>query len=152
MNFLKNIIGFNENNIINDPMFGELKFNNLSSDYWYGKVNFAPTGTEIKIYIFDLQEVVSEQHKQFYRDLENNFSKIITNTTDLLLKSYTSIGELDRKDVWRIISLEAVSFPTVKNLLEDNFEWDMYYSCDIKKSTFNIEMENWQPTDCYVDT
>jgi hypothetical protein len=150
MNNLKLIPNFLFWKSIDDPMFGILMFNKLTADHWRGKVNFAPTGKEITIYLFDLKDKVSEEHKQFYVELENRYSEIVENIGDLLHKTYTSsIEDLSRQDVWKTFGLTAVSFPLINKLKASLFTWDIYYSYHPEKPTFVVEMDNWQPKECY---
>ncbi len=71
------IIDFLFGKSINDEMLGKLHFNRMSSHrYWQGKIKFVPTNSEVDIYLFDLEDRVSEEHKQFYKELEERYSQI----------------------------------------------------------------------------
>lgn len=151
MEFYNTIANFFKGKTINDPMFGELRLNRISSDhYWYGKVRFAPIEDEITIYISELEDRVSKEYRQFYIELEDRYSGLVEPVVDCLHKAYNeSNGNLSRQDVWKLFRLTAVSFPTIKEIGKQFFQWDLYYSYDLNKPAFNVEMKNWRPEDCY---
>jgi hypothetical protein len=137
------------NKSIEDEKFGTLIFSKLTKDAWRGKAYFEPTGNEIDIYIFDLEDKVSNIHKVFYQELELRYSTIIDKIADLLHKEYIAAGgNILRQDVWKKFKLAGITFPFVKTFNEGSFEWDMYYSYAPKMDNFLIEMKEWSPEEC----
>ena len=139
------IIDFLFGKSIDDEMFGKLSLNRMSSDrYWQGKIKFIPTNSETNIYFFDLEDKVPEEYKQFYRQLEERYSEIKEKIVTILNNPPQWMGNLPHKD-FDEFKLVALSFPTVKALKESSFQWDMSFSYDLKKPSFSVGMENWEP-------
>ena len=139
------IIDFLFGKSIDDEMFGKLSLNRMSSDrYWQGKIKFIPTNSETNIYFFDLEDKVPEEYKQFYRQLEERYSEIKEKIVTILNNPPQWMGHLPHKD-FDEFKLVALSFPTVKALKESSFQWDMSFSYDLKKPSFSVGMENWEP-------
>jgi hypothetical protein len=128
-----------------DEMFGKLHFNRMSfQHYWQGKVKFVPTNSEIDIYLIDVEDKVFEEHKKFYKELEKRYPKIKEEIINILDNPPQAMGYLPHTDFDKFI-LIGLSFPTVKELQESSFQWDMYFSYDNQKPSFSVGMENWKP-------
>lgn len=131
-------------------MFGQLKFNRLTKECWKGKAMFHPTNSEIDIYLFDLEDKVSEEHKQFYKELEERYSEITKDITAILQDPPNSMGYSPHKD-FNEFNLLALSFPIVKSLKESSFDWDMFFTHNFEKIKLSIGIQNWKPDkdECY---
>lgn len=135
---------------INDEMFGQLKFNRLTKECWEGKAMFHPTNSEIDIYLFDLEDKVLEEHKQFYKELEERYLEITKHITNILQDPRRSMGYSIHRD-FNKFNLAGFSFPSVKSLKELSFSWDMFFTHNSEKLNLSIGMENWKPDkdECY---
>ena len=139
------IVDFLFGKSIDDEMFGKLHLNRMSSEhYWQGKVKFVPTDSEIDIYISDLEDKVSREHKDFYKNLEERYSEIKEDIAYIFYNPPSWMGYMPHKDFDKF-KLLGLSFPTVKQLKESSFQWDMYFSYDLIKPNFYVGMENWKP-------
>lgn len=133
-----------------DREYGLLIRDKLLGEHWKGRIEFEPTAEEIDIYIFDLEIEISEQQREFYRELQRRYFEFSEDIADLLHKSYiNSIGYLEREEIWEKFKLTGLTFPLLKNLNADSFFWDLYYSYEPNKPSFVVEMKNWQPEECH---
>ena len=137
------IVDFLFTKTIEDEMFGKLTSNRLSGQYWQGKIKFVPAKSEIYIYIWDLEDNVSREHKQFYKELELRYLEITKDIAHLLNDPPESMGDSPHKE-FNEFNLVSLSFPSVKSLNTSSFDWDMCFSLGSEKVDLSIGMENWK--------
>jgi hypothetical protein len=130
---------------IDDEIFGKLHFNRMSSQrYWQGKIKFILTNSEVDIYLFDLEDRVTEEHKRFYKELEERYPEIKEKIINILSNPPQWMGRLPQKGL-NTFKLVGLSFPTVKELKKSSFQWDMYFSYAPDEQSFIVGLENWKP-------
>jgi hypothetical protein len=120
---------FKKPTLIQDAFFGELRFvdfKDTSKNYFEGKGYFAPTNNHTEYFINADKEGPTAQQKQFYTDLQSNFSDYIQKITPLIEGEFRNWKEdFVIKDFTKEFELVCITIPRLdlKPLV-----WDMAFT------------------------
>jgi hypothetical protein len=142
MNVFKHIRNMLEPNSRTDPVFGSITLQR-PGDLWEGTVWFSPTEKEIEIFIDAPESGPTNQHHQFYRDIEQHYNAFFPQVAEKLLNTYISRRQpLNYEGVWHEFTLAACSIP---NPEAHPVSWTLMYDCASDTHSFDVEMQDWQP-------
>jgi hypothetical protein len=115
--------------IVEDDFFGKLLFvesKDSSKNYFEGKGNFSPTNTNIEYVIIADKEGPTESQRQFYRNLQAEFSFYIDKIKPLIENEFRNWQEdfriVDFNKEFRLV------FITIPRIDKEPLKWDMAFT------------------------
>lgn len=120
---------FKKPTILQDDFFGALRFmdfKDTSKNYFEGKGHFAPTANETEYLIEADKEGPTEEQRQFYRDLQANFTQYIEKIKPLIEDEFRNWKEdFSIKDFNREFELVCITIPRFD---KQPMTWDMAFT------------------------
>lgn len=120
---------FKKPTILHDEFFGALRFvdsKHSSKSYFSGKGYFSPTDSETQYIIEATKDGPTETQKQFYRDLQTNFSQHIEKIKPLVEDEFRNWEEdFSIKDFNKEFTLVCITIPRFD---KQPLIWDMAFT------------------------
>ena len=115
--------------IIQDDFFGALRFMDFkdsSKDYFEGKGHFIPTNSETEYLIQADDKGPTDEQKQFYRDLQDNFQQYLEKIKPLIEDEFRNWKEeFEIKDFNKEFTLVCITIPRHDS---SPLKWDMAFT------------------------
>lgn len=144
---------FKKPTILYDEFFGALRFmdfKDASKTYFEGKGHFAPTNNETEFLIRAGQDGPTEKQRQFYKELQVNFTHYIEKIKPLIEDEFRNWKDnFTIKDFNKEFELVCITIPRIDN---QPLIWDMAFTTihDLNHQV-TIDFVGDQPTGILID-
>ena len=109
-----------------DDFFGLITFRpykKLDVDYFVGEVYFKPLDRNVDFFIYAEHTGPTQVQKDFYENIENNYSRLVSQAIPLLQKALKLIDEI--KDFNKQFTLVCITIPIIN---DSSPEWKLEFS------------------------
>jgi hypothetical protein len=119
-----------------DPVFGSMLYMGDELKYWEGKAHFAPTGTEIEVFVDGTSEDSMSQQHGFYESVCQRWSEWSAQITAKVRLE----AEPDSRG-----NLQVSSMSIPKSQLIDDTEWEVSFSTQSSGYFYTVQMKGANP-------
>jgi len=135
---------------ISDPLFGKLLFMKAAAGYWEGRCEFIPLGHQIEVFIDAGEGGPSEQHREFYRLIEQRFPELMESLRPVLEREYR--GWMHKDLVQTVEEEFALSSLSIPDGGVSPLEWEVTFECaSDQEHVFTVTMKDWSPEIVTID-
>lgn len=138
---------------VQDEVFGLLTFRPykiLKHDYFVGSVFFAPTQTDVDIYLYADYKGPSKAQHEFFRNLETGYPALLAKAEPLIADALRQNGQSETlAEVWQEYKLGCITLP---ESTESPAKWVLdFVSAQNEDKVITVSFADGQPTEVSLD-
>lgn len=128
---------------IDDPLFGPLRYQRRA-EFWEGWTRFGPVDRLVEVVIESGEDGPTEVHRQFWRQLETDYTSLLPLLAAVLHEALGEWGEtIELEEVWNIFTLTGITIP---NPAKQPMHWELSFDCAADANhSFDVQMDHWTP-------
>lgn len=147
MNIFKKIAESFKPIMLNDPVFGTLRFQKVG--FWEGKVQFKPLSSEIEVLVDGDATGPTEEQRRWFKEIEEKYTSFLPQIIDTAMPQIQEWNkELTKEKMLKDLKLETIS---VNKCEPGKHEWDITFNSESLEHWVSVEFTDWTGNQTTID-